>query len=135
MNETPDAVRDLAEFALSHAIGSIIPEGGPLIPFALVERDGARSLHRFSCDRLEEMVVAGRMFVREQADADRVAFAWDGYITIAGVRTDALFVEASEGGAAASIVVAQRYGLRGVIRKRAHLIGSPVEAGKGSLFD
>ncbi|MCU1432120.1 MAG: hypothetical protein JWP95_1225, partial [Actinotalea sp.] len=49
-----------------------------------------------------------RAHVRTTSSAVRAAVAWDGYLTFEGVRSDALFVEASERGSA-SIVIAHRY--------------------------
>ena len=134
MTESSSDLIDLALFAIDHATNSVVPEGGPLIPFAILEKEGGRSLHRFQAERLEEMVAAGRAFVRGQEDLDRVAFAWDGYFTLDGVRSDALFVEASEASAESSLIFVQRYETRGLFRKRAHTVGEPLQAGTGRLF-
>ncbi|MCU1430973.1 MAG: hypothetical protein JWP95_78, partial [Actinotalea sp.] len=42
-----DPLTDLADLALAHAVRSVVPEGGPLIPFAMVETAEGRSLARF----------------------------------------------------------------------------------------
>ncbi|WP_258724138.1 DUF3806 domain-containing protein [Cellulomonas sp. NS3] len=105
--EPSPEVEALASFALAHAVRSIVPEGGPLIPFCLVEdADGARALHRF-VGELGESVERAREHVRASG-AVRAAVAWDGYLTADGTREDALFVEASEAGRS-SVVLAQRY--------------------------
>lgn len=99
-------VQELASFALAHAVRSIVPEGGPLIPFSLLETTEGRSLHRFAGE-LGEAVQHARGHVRTSG-ALRAAVAWDGYLTADGRRDDALFVEASEAGQP-SIVLAHRY--------------------------
>lgn len=96
----------LASFALAHAVHSIVPEGGPLVPFCLVETADGRSLVRFVGD-LEEGVAMAREHVRTSG-ALRAAVAWDGYLRTGTSREDALFVEASEAGGP-SVVLAQRY--------------------------
>jgi len=99
----------LAEFALRHALSSIVPGGGPLIPFVIVETGGKHSLHRFMGELLEECEANAREFAKKQSGAARVAVAIDGYIRIEGQRWDALIAEASDHGAKESIMIAQRY--------------------------
>ena len=112
---------DLALFALTHAVRSVVPEGGPLIPFAMVETTDGRALARFVGD-LEEAQARARDHVRASS-AVRAAVAWDGYLTVEGVRTDALFVEAGEPGTA-GIVLAHRY--RDAGAGPAEAIGRPI---------
>jgi hypothetical protein len=38
---------NFALFALDHATESVVSSGGPLVPFALIEADGERSLQRY----------------------------------------------------------------------------------------
>lgn len=104
--EPSEQVHQLAAFALEHAVRSIVPDGGPLIPFALVETADGRSLHRF-VGELSEGVARAREHVRTSGGL-RVAVAWDGYLTVGGQRDDALFVEASEPGEP-SVLMARRY--------------------------
>lgn len=120
-----DAVQRLARFALDHALRSVVPEGGPLVPFALLEGEG-RALHRFVGDLVEGQQQA-RDDVRTSAGA-RGAVAWDGYLTVEGQRQDAVFVEASDRGCA-SILLAQRYH---DAPGRSHGIGEPVAVGRGA---
>ncbi len=98
--------QELALFALNHAVDSIVPEGGPLVPFCLVETAEGRELHRFAGE-LGQALADARNFARGSG-AVRAAVAWDGYLTVDGRRGDALFVEASDVGAP-SIVLARSY--------------------------
>jgi len=99
----------LAEFALRHAVTSIVPGGGPLIPFVIVEAGGKHTLHQFMGDLLEECEANARAFAARQKNANRVALAIDGYIRIDGHRWDALVAEASDRGSDKSVIIAQRY--------------------------
>ena len=112
----------LAEMALSHAVTSVVPEGGPLIPFAVVENaEGQRALHRFMGE-LSEAQRNARNEVRSSPGLVRAAIAWDGYLTVGGERQDAVFVEASDRGMP-SVIVAHRYR---DVPDAAEPIGSPV---------
>lgn len=117
----------LAELALGHAVTSVVPEGGPLIPFAIVENaEGHRALNRFM-DELTAAQQHARDEVRSAPTAVRAAIAWDGYLTLDGQRQDAVFVEASDRGRA-SIVVAHRYR---DVPGAAEPIGGPVMVERG----
>lgn len=119
-------VQDLASFALAHAVRSVVPEGGPLIPFCLLETAEGRSLHRFAGE-LGAAVEHARAHVGTSG-ATRAAVAWDGYLTADGRREDALFVEASEAGQP-SIVVAHRYV---ETADGAQAVGVPLALGRGA---
>ena len=88
---------DFALFALDHAADSVIASGGPLTPFAITEVDGERVLARFVAE-LAEAQQHARRSVASSANALKAAVAWDGYLTVGGERTDAVFVEASAAG-------------------------------------
>ncbi|GEN79803.1 DUF3806 domain-containing protein [Actinotalea fermentans] len=118
-------VRALAAFALEHAVRSVVPEGGPLVPFCMVESPDGRSLQRF-VGELGESVARARDHARSSGAA-RAAVAWDGYLTVEGRRDDALFVEASDAGQG-SIVLAQRYASD---RSGTRAVGSVVDVGNG----
>jgi hypothetical protein len=117
MSELPlsDELTDLVFTALDHAVGSVA-EGGPLIPFAVTEGAEGRKLARFVAERLEDAQAQARLALKADADASRVALAYDGYLTVEGERTDAVFVEAQERGQDA-VAFAQRYGAGGRFRK------------------
>ncbi|MCY4725137.1 hypothetical protein NYO98_02525 [Nocardioides sp. STR2] len=131
-----DPLLNLAFTGLDHAIDSVEVSGGPLIPFCF-ERAGDRlSLHRFVAERLEdgvaeverrlEAVVAGDDEDRTpevDPEVDGACGAWDGYITVEGRRTDAVLVRAVDH-TGADVVLAQRYEVRGLLRKTARRVGN-----------
>lgn len=131
-----DPLLHLAFTGLDHAIDSVEVSGGPLIPF-LFERVGDRlNLHRFVAERLEdgvaeveqrlEAVVAGDNGDRTpevDAGVDGACGVWDGYITVEGRRTDAVLVRAVDR-TGAEVVLAQRYEVRGLLRKTARRVGN-----------
>lgn len=130
MSEIP-ASEELIEIvfaALDHGIDSV-RDGGPLIPFVLAERAAARDLTRFAAETLEEAHAQARRHAGA-SDADRVAVAYDGYLTVAGERSDAVFVEAQERGSDSSVVFAQRYRPGGRLRGF-DTIGNAAFAGGG----
>jgi hypothetical protein len=72
--------------APSHAVDSVVPEGGPVIPFAIVENgQGQRALNRFAGE-LSAAQEHARQEVRRASDVVRAAIAWDGYLTLDGQR-------------------------------------------------
>jgi hypothetical protein len=125
-----DELMELAFFALDHGVESV-REGGPLIPFAVTETAAGRDLSRFMAETLEQGQEEARRHVRSQPDADRVAVAYDGYATIEGERSDAIFVEAHERGQPASVIILQRYRPRGRLKKF-DTIGNPALAGEAA---
>jgi hypothetical protein len=114
---------DFALFALDHATDSVLPSGGPLVPFALIEKGGNRELFRFPGD-LTEGIENARQSVRASERPYLAAVAWDGYLTVEGTRTDAVYVEAFKAGDTESLIFAQRYG-------RADRIGNAAMVGRG----
>jgi hypothetical protein len=130
--EMGEALATLAFMAPDHGIDSI-REGGPLTPFVMHEdRDGQRHLNRFVAETLEEGVGRAREFARDDVPAERIAVAWDGYLTVDGVRSDAIFVEAQETGETSSVILAQRYRPKARLRKF-ETIGNPALCGHGDL--
>ncbi|HEX4981683.1 MAG TPA: hypothetical protein VFV63_08295 [Ilumatobacteraceae bacterium] len=107
--------------ALEHATGSVVDSGGPLVPFAMIEVDGNMSLTRF-VGELAEGQQKAREAISASTGVTRAAVAWDGYLTLDGQRTDAVFVEASAIGDLESVVLAQRYEIAGRRRKRVQAI-------------
>jgi hypothetical protein len=135
VEDVPDELMDFAVFALEHAANSVVDSGGPLTPFAMTEELEAggmnKRLTRFVCDTLEEGVEQARVHVRQTGGLSRAAVAWDGYLTMNGQRTDAVFVEAYEAGRADSVILAQRY-VTGNEPERAHRLGDVALAGRGT---
>jgi len=125
-SEPSEQSQELASFALGHAVHSIVPEGGPLIPFCLVESAEGRALHRFAGE-LGQAVENAREFARGSG-AVRAAVAWDGYLTVDGQRGDALFVEASDAGQP-SIILAHRYQ---ETPAGTHTVGEPMLVDRGA---
>jgi hypothetical protein len=72
-----------------------------------LEGGEGRKLARFAGD-LEQGQQHAREHVRTATDAVRGAIAYDGYLTLEGDRTDAIFVEADERGRGHALVFAQR---------------------------
>ena len=124
MTTPSNDLMEFALFALDHAADSVLPSSGPLVPFCLIEVGGERKLTRFLGD-LEEGQQAARDKASQTPGAERAAVAWDGYLTVEGTRTDAVFVEASERGDSESVILAQRY----TSGERA---GNPVLVGRGT---
>jgi len=119
---------NLVLMALDHAVESVVASGGPLVPFAMIEVDGNVSLARFAGD-LEEGQRRSREAVNAATNATRAAVAWDGYLTLQGARTDAVFAEASEIGDSES-VVARRHEVVGRLRKSVRPIGNAALAAR-----
>ena len=110
---------ELAEFlllALDHAKDCVVPRGGPLVPFVMLVQPAGRSLHRFPGELAEAQEFA-RAWIRQQQQVRMACVAWDGYLTVKGVRTDAVFVDGCDDGDGPGYVFVQRYvpaeGLRG----------------------
>src|SRR5659263_678219 len=62
--EPSPQVQALASSALAHAVDSMVPAGGPLIPFTLIETAGGRSLNRFMTEELSDGVARARAAIR-----------------------------------------------------------------------
>ena len=100
---------NLVFFTLDHGVESV-SEGGPLIPFMVVERPGGRKLRRFVSETLEGSQAAMREAVAGlDDDATAYAMAYDGYFTHEGKKWDAILVEAAERGATSGVFFVQRY--------------------------
>jgi hypothetical protein len=129
-----DGLMEFALFALDHALASVVASGGPLVPFCLIDVGGEQTIRRFVGD-LESGQERARAAVREAAEVNRAAVAWDGYVTVEGVRSDAVLVEASASGSD-SVTVAHRYGRKGRIRKDIEQIGNAalIRTGGAPLF-
>lgn len=90
----------LAGFIAAHAIWSV-SDGAILIPMlGSVSADAKQTLERLVMDDAQQAVDLGRKQLVENArQATRAAFAFDGYITLADGKTDAIFIEARGYGA------------------------------------
>ena len=130
--DASEELADLAFFALDHAVDSV-SAGGPLVPFAVTEDGDGRNLTRFAAESLEEGQANARESALTAENAMRVAIAFDGYLTVEGERSDAVFVEAQERGKESGIILAQRYRPGGRF-KRFATIGNPAHVGQSTLF-
>ena len=118
MDRVSDALLDLVFAATNHGVDSV-RSGGPLLPFLLCESaSGERQLNSFMSPtlHLDQAVAAAR----EQAaalppDVTRAALAYEGYLTLEGARSEAIYVEAAERGEPAA-VFAQRFVPRRLLR-------------------
>jgi hypothetical protein len=99
-------LRRLVEIALGQALEVIVRDGGPMTSFVVLERPSSRVIGRFDGEGSAALARA-RAHVAT-CDADRAAVAWDGYLTVAGIRQDAVVVAASDRGRT-GVVVAHRY--------------------------
>src|SRR5690606_33230203 len=106
MPEASDALKDLVDIAFEHAFESI-DGGDTLVPFAILEEAGERTLHRYVAETYEGGLATGRRKLKS-AMPDRAVLAWDGFVTTPEGRFDAIFVEAQERGGH-SFVLAVRY--------------------------
>jgi hypothetical protein len=114
---------ELAFLALDHGLDSVRASGGPLIPFVITEsEDSGRRLTRFLAGTLEESQAEARRQL-QALHPSRAVLAWDGYVTIDGVRTDGIFVSAYTAGTDKSLILVQRYSAGAVA------VGNPARVG------
>lgn len=84
----------LAGFMAAHGVWCVA-DGEVLVPFAAFEKGGERQLVRFVTEELSVGAAKARSFVDENtAKADRAVSVIDGFVTIEGVKRDALIVHA-----------------------------------------
>jgi len=124
---------DLALEALDHAAESV-SAGGTLIPFAIEVINGEKTLHRHVAETFEESVEMALLSLKGRGDLDAAVVAYDGYLTVDGERTDAVFARVQACDQDSSLVFAQRYRpKRGL--KRFKPLGNPAFLGdEESLF-
>jgi hypothetical protein len=122
----PQEVTDLALDALEHALSSIA-RGGPLIPLVMSEGPDGRRLERFIADFLEEGIQLAREHLA-RTQPTRAVLVYDGFLTLDGQRTDALFAECFTRDDNESFRFAQRYTRQG-IRRRNRAFGNSAYLG------
>lgn len=128
LDRSGEQLIELTFAALDHAVESVSGGGGPLTPFVMAVKPGTadeRELLRYVAETLEDGIDAAREHLHSTA-YERCALAWDGYLTVSGERTDAVFVEAQEAGRPVGICLAQRYSFND---GRFELIGDPASIG------
>ena len=138
MSDTPpDEIKlnDLMFKALDHAVFSIKDNGEALIPFSLTEdSSGQRTLTRHVAERIEVGVEEGKKHIESSKDQiERYALAYDGYLTVDGLRWEALFVEAGDKLGAFGVLLCQRYQRKkGWFKNGIEPVGNPALVGKPS---
>lgn len=126
MDQASQAMVGLLFNALDHGIDSVKAAGGPLIPFVMYDTGGEVHLVRMVTEKLEDGPIQCRDLVRQLPDtAQRYALAFDGYITIADERTDAIVVEAGERGMPQGVRFAQCYRPKRGFFSRFSTLGNP----------
>lgn len=105
---SPELV-SLTDATLQTALGTMSETGAELLAFAIVEKDGARAVHRFTTERPSDSAGVARDFAGSQEDADRIAVASVDLIDFEGERFDAVVVEAWDLIHKQVQVVGQRY--------------------------
>lgn len=126
MSVPSDALSALAIFALDHGVASI-ERGGPLIPMLIAETGGTRTLDRFVAERLDEALALARDAARSTS-ADRFVVVYDGYLTVDGRRSDAVYAEVAERDEPVTHLFVHRYAPAG-LRRRNRSVGSAAYLG------
>lgn len=137
MDESSEELVNLAFTALEHAIDSVVSSGADLVPFVVREHGGERTLQRYLVsNQLKESAAAARKSVKDEPVPDRVALAWDGFMTTSEGRQEAVFVESYEHRTPAGFIMAQRYQRAGFFKKKRESVGNPalVEKNTKPLF-
>jgi hypothetical protein len=103
-------IASLSGFFAAHAAWSV-SDGGVLVPiYAYEGAGGERQMVRLAHDQLEMAVAAGRERLSANPDeAQRAVLIFDGYVPVAGTRTDALILEARDYAAGNQLAMAIPY--------------------------
>ncbi len=128
-DDMPPPLADLAFLTLDHSLDSV-EGGGPLIPLVLAETAGGRALQRFVAATLEEGLAAAQRFVHEDDAWQRACLAYDGYLTLADQRYDAIHVRGWDRESATSVHVAHCY-VPGGAAAALQRISGPIYLGAG----
>lgn len=126
---------DLATQSLAAAIDSLMATGSPFTPIVFVEKGGVRERRPVTVERGADPAAAAKQLAAGAVDADASAFAVSGAIVFGGARHDAIIVEAWNFRAARGARIGLRYELKGVMRKRPSLLGSPLHLGRNGWYD
>lgn len=126
---------DLATKTLAQAIDSLMAKGSPFVPIVVVQRGSERELQRIVAGRVEDAAATAKQVASAQTDADAAAFAIDAAIPYNGTRFDAIVVESWNFLTNKGARIGLRYEMKGRVRKKPSLIGSPLHLGRGGWFD
>ncbi|TKB68343.1 MAG: hypothetical protein E8D47_02470 [Nitrospira sp.] len=106
-----NSVAKLAGFFAAHAVWCVA-DGETLIPLMGFETsDGKRQMHRFMAERIEQGVQDGQARLASNPDrATLGVLVYDGFVTLATGKTDALFVDMRDyGSPSRSVLMAVPY--------------------------
>ena len=107
--DSSQPLEDLIFLALDHGVDSI-RQGGPLVPFAMSDTQGKRSLNRFVAEPYEKAVAETKASIAKlPPQANLYVIAYDGFITLGGKKYDAIIVHGAERGKGKAYLFAQRY--------------------------
>ncbi len=131
--------QELLEFlleAVDHATSRVVPRGGPLVPFAIVDGAGGSTFHQVVEQDLVLAQEQVRFVVQQETGVRMACVAWDGYVTVDGVRTDAVFVDGCDDSGEPGYVFVQRYGRAGRFRRSMIVLGNTAVSSRSErLFD
>jgi hypothetical protein len=125
---------DLIFLALDHGVDSI-RQGGPLVPFTMIDVDGGRTLSRFVAEPYEKAVAEAKEAAKKlPLKSNLYVLAYDGFIAVKGKKYDAIIVHGAERGKGNAYLLAQRYS-PAKDGKPLELIGNPAFIGReNALF-
>jgi hypothetical protein len=110
LEDADEALMELIFLGLDHGVEAIQEISGPLVPFVLTEDKRGRVLRHFTGDELENALEQAYDFVRQGgSDFDRMVVVYDGYLTVEGHRTDAIYALGYVPGMSETFLFAQRY--------------------------
>lgn len=107
----------------------------PFLPIVLVQRGVEREIQRIPADRSQDAATTAKQKAASQSDADASAFAVDTQISYNGVPYNAIVVESWNFRSNKGARIGQRYELKGRLRKKPSLIGSPLHLDRGGWHD
>jgi hypothetical protein len=94
-----NATGELAGFFAAHAVWCV-SDGETLVPiFAYESSDGSRQMERIEAEQLQDAVRHGKdRLAANPESSSRAVLVYDGFVTLADRKTDALIVDAMEYG-------------------------------------
>ena len=136
MADVPEVLAGLINEVLEYVVDDVIPSGEPLQVIALtVTASDVRKLDRITAETYADAPRIARQTVASRSGSCAYGLiAWSDAVTIAGMWSEAILVEGAGAGGDESYVVAQRFGRRGIRRKTAYLIGTPILVRRGDAL-
>ena len=111
MPPSPEPVFDLVRQTIDLAI-RCVDTGETLVTFLMTEGESGAVISIVADSADESLLLAQRNVDAFDSRTTAFAFAYDGFITMQGERSDAIYVEASFAGAGHIFVFVQRYAPR-----------------------